>query len=122
LQGLDCAACAAKIEAAVARETGLTGVGVDFATRSMYLPPEHAAAVQQIIDRIEPGVRLVEAASWSAPAGAGCGAAPSIERYGAPHVPAAGGGLGRGGHPGAGGGQGRRRRGGGGARGGVVAV
>jgi len=109
LQGLDCAACAAKIEAAVARETGLTGVGVDFATRSMYLPPEHAAAVQQIIDRIEPGVRLVEAASWSAPAGGGSGAAPSLERPGAHHVHAADGGLGRGGHPDAGAEMGRRR-------------
>ncbi|OUM99076.1 MAG: cadmium-translocating P-type ATPase [Firmicutes bacterium ZCTH02-B6] len=63
LQGLDCAACAAKIEAAVAKETGLQGVGVDFATRSLYLPPEHAATVQRIIDRIEPGVRLVEAST-----------------------------------------------------------
>ncbi|HEY8417125.1 MAG TPA: hypothetical protein VIK93_03705, partial [Limnochordales bacterium] len=61
LEGLDCAACAARIEAAVAQETGLRGVGVDFATRSIYLPPEHAAAVQRVIDRIEPGVRLVEA-------------------------------------------------------------
>ncbi len=61
LEGLDCAACAAKIEHAVARETGLSGVGVDFATRSMYISPEHAEAVQRVIDRVEPGVRLVEA-------------------------------------------------------------
>ena len=72
LEGLDCAACAAKIEAAVARETGLRGVGVDFATRSIYLPPEHAAEVQRVIERVEPGVRLVEAP----PASPGTGPAP----------------------------------------------
>lgn len=71
LAGIDCAACAAKIEAAVQQEIGLHGVGVDFATRSIYLPSEHAAAVQQIIERIEPGVRLVEASSDAGAAGPG---------------------------------------------------
>lgn len=61
LEGLDCANCAAKIESAVQRETGLTDVGINFATRSVYLPPEYAPKVQQIIDEVEPGVKLVDA-------------------------------------------------------------
>jgi len=62
LEGLDCANCAAKIEAEVRRETGLEDVGINFATRSIYLPPQLAPEVQRIIDRIEPGVKLVDAA------------------------------------------------------------
>src|SRR5690606_11516595 len=62
LQGLDCANCAATIEAEIEREIGLTGTGINFASRSIFLPAVHAAKVQQIIDRIEPGVKLVEAA------------------------------------------------------------
>lgn len=61
LEGLDCANCAAKIEAEVRRETGLTEVGINFSTRSIFLPPEVAPEVQHIIDRVEPGVKLVDA-------------------------------------------------------------
>lgn len=60
LQGLDCANCAAKIELAVAQETGWQGAGINFGTGSIYLPPELAPRVQEIIDRIEPGVKLVD--------------------------------------------------------------
>lgn len=63
LQGLDCANCAAKIEAAVQRETGWKEAAINFSTRSIFLPAEYVPAVQQIIDRIEPGVQLVEAAA-----------------------------------------------------------
>jgi len=59
LQGLDCANCAAKIEAEIRRETGLTEAGINFSARSILLPPVYAEQVQQIIDRIEPGVKLV---------------------------------------------------------------
>lgn len=61
LEGLDCAVCAGKIETEVQRDTGLTDVGINFSTRSIYLPPEYASTVQGIIDRIEPGVKLSDA-------------------------------------------------------------
>lgn len=70
LQGLDCANCAAKIETAVQRETGLAEVGINFSTRSIFLPPEQAQKVQGIIDRIEPGVVLVAAQDVSSSPGA----------------------------------------------------
>lgn len=76
LQGLDCANCAAKIEAAVQQETGLQEAAINFSARSMYLPVEYVPRVQAIIDRIEPGVRLVEAAA----AGDGVAAAINAER------------------------------------------
>jgi len=60
LQGLDCAHCAARIEAEVQRSTGLAGATVNFSTRSILLPPEAVPEVQRIIDRIEPGVKLVD--------------------------------------------------------------
>lgn len=66
LEGLDCAGCAAQIEAEVRRETGLEDVGINFATRSIFIPPQFAPAVQSIVDRIEPGVKLVEAAALEA--------------------------------------------------------
>lgn len=59
LQGLDCANCAAKIEAAVQRELGLNDAHINFAAQSIYLPHEAADQVQRIIDRIEPGVQLI---------------------------------------------------------------
>ena len=71
LQGLDCAACAAKIEEAVARETGWQEARVNFATGSIYLPPELVPAVQEILDRIEPGVRLIDPEPASGGAAAG---------------------------------------------------
>lgn len=61
LEGLDCANCAAKIEDALQRDTGLDAT-INFSTRSIYLPPESAEAVQRVIDRVEPGVKLVEPA------------------------------------------------------------
>lgn len=60
LEGLDCANCAAKIEAEVQRETGFAEARINFGTRSIFLPPELAPSVQRIIDRIEPGVKLIE--------------------------------------------------------------
>lgn len=61
LQGLDCASCAAKIEVAVQREMGLSDAAINFAARTIFLPPQYAPKVQEIIDRIEPGVVLVAA-------------------------------------------------------------
>ena len=68
LEGLDCPNCAAKIEAEVQRETGLAESGINFSTRSIFLPPELAPRVQSIIDRIEPGVRLIDPDERRAPA------------------------------------------------------
>src|SRR5690606_31361110 len=76
LQGLDCANCAAKIEAAVQQETGLQDAAINFSTRSMYLPLEYVPRVQASDDRVDPAVRLVEAAA----AGDGVAAANSAER------------------------------------------
>ncbi|GFN21982.1 heavy metal translocating P-type ATPase [Thermanaeromonas sp. C210] len=60
LAGLECASCAAKIEQELRKIKGLEGVTVNFADQSVELPPELAAAAQEAISRVEPGVRLVE--------------------------------------------------------------
>jgi len=60
LQGLDCASCAAKIEAALQEVEGLERVRVAFATQSVELDPALAGVAQKVIDRVDPGVKLVE--------------------------------------------------------------
>ncbi|MCF8094376.1 MAG: cadmium-translocating P-type ATPase [Desulfobacteraceae bacterium] len=59
MQGLNCANCAAKIEKKLNRLEGASGVSVNFAAKTIFLDPEHEKAAQEVIDRIEPGVRLI---------------------------------------------------------------
>jgi len=59
LEGLDCAHCAAKIERELNKIEGIGPVSVNFATKSLHLDPAFAPVAQEIIDRIEPGVKLI---------------------------------------------------------------
>lgn len=59
LEGLDCPHCAAKIERELNKIEGIGPVSVNFAAKSLHLDPSHAPAAQAIIERIEPGVKLV---------------------------------------------------------------
>lgn len=58
LDGLDCVNCAAKIEKELNKNPGLEHVKVKFVTKSIELPEEHFAVAQEVIARLEPGVRL----------------------------------------------------------------
>jgi Cd2+/Zn2+-exporting ATPase len=58
LDGLDCVNCAAKIEKELNKNPGLEHVKVNFVTKSIELPEEHFAVAQEVIARLEPGVRL----------------------------------------------------------------
>ncbi|NLW58872.1 MAG: hypothetical protein GX073_00795, partial [Firmicutes bacterium] len=58
LEGLDCANCAVKIENELKKNPGLEKVKVNFATKSIELPEELYAVAQEVIARLEPGVRL----------------------------------------------------------------
>lgn len=58
LQGLSCSNCATKIEKAFCSEKTIGDTVVNFATQTVYLPPEALELAQQIVERIEPGVKL----------------------------------------------------------------
>lgn len=60
LAGLDCAACAAKLEQELRRVKGLEQAVINFAAGSLEAPPEMLAAAREVIARVEPGVRLLE--------------------------------------------------------------
>ena len=58
IEGLDCASCAAKMEATMHKE-GISYASVNFASKSVLLMQKDFAKAQEIIERIEPGVILV---------------------------------------------------------------
>lgn len=58
LDGLHCAGCAGKIERTLQQQQGMDYVVLSFATKSIYLKPEHVPKAQEIIDSIESGVTL----------------------------------------------------------------
>lgn len=58
LHGLDCAGCAAKIEARLQRELDQEA-SVSFATLTLMIDPNQVASAQKIIDAVEPGVTIV---------------------------------------------------------------
>ncbi len=67
LVGLDCANCAAKMEAAISKLDGVSNASVNFMTTKMVLEAEDdkmtevLAAAEKIIKRIEPQVVLKKA-------------------------------------------------------------
>lgn len=69
LEGLDCAHCAQEIESALRRVDRFRDARVNFATQSVHLEERHAPEAQDIIDRVEEGVRLRPAAESGAGAG-----------------------------------------------------
>lgn len=58
LEGLDCANCAAKVEAELHRR-GLTEATISFATGQIILPAGLVAEAQAVIDGVDPGVKIV---------------------------------------------------------------
>ncbi|APC09445.1 heavy metal translocating P-type ATPase [Neomoorella thermoacetica] len=60
LAGLDCAGCAARLEQGLRRVKGLEKASINFAARSLDLPPEMLPAALEVIARVEPEVRLTE--------------------------------------------------------------
>ncbi|NLP16681.1 MAG: heavy metal transporter [Clostridiales bacterium] len=67
LEGLDCANCASKIEAAVSKLTGVKEATVNFMTQKLIIEADddNMSAIineaQKIIGRIEPGTKIVQA-------------------------------------------------------------
>ncbi|SHJ34731.1 heavy metal translocating P-type ATPase [Desulfofundulus thermosubterraneus] len=60
LVGLDCPSCAAKIEHELQQIKGLEHVAINFANRTLELPPELARRAQEAIYRVKPEVKLVK--------------------------------------------------------------
>jgi len=67
LEGLDCANCAAKMEAAISKLDGVSSASVNFMTTKMVLEAEDGriseviSAAERIIKKIEPQVVLKRA-------------------------------------------------------------
>src|SRR5690554_4946913 len=59
MEGLDCPTCAAKIEREIKRTPGFEGVKLNFTTKSIELPLDKITAAQELINQVEPGVKLV---------------------------------------------------------------
>jgi len=66
IQGLDCAACGAKIEAAIRKLPGVSSAVVDFANLRLHLDAAHPERVREAIRRIDPGVDIRPAAEAAA--------------------------------------------------------
>lgn len=67
LEGLDCANCAAKMEAAIKKLDGVSNATVNFMTTKMVIEaeddkmPKVLEAAEKIIKKIEPDVKLKKA-------------------------------------------------------------
>ena len=59
LQDLDCANCAAKMEAAIARISGVEKVSINFMTQKMTLEAQEAD-LPRILDEADKAIRRVE--------------------------------------------------------------
>ena len=59
LEGLDCAHCAAKIEHEIQKLEGLSEATVNFATRTIEIDPDFEQDVAEVLQRVEPHVKLV---------------------------------------------------------------
>lgn len=60
LEGLSCAACAAKMEAQLRNIEGVTGVSVSFATKKLYLETDRALDMDRVIDEVKAVVKKLE--------------------------------------------------------------
>ncbi len=58
LKNLDCANCAAKVEAAVQKTAGVRFASVDFATTTLFLDAEDFSAVRTTIQQVEPQIEV----------------------------------------------------------------
>lgn len=69
VEGLDCPNCASKIERALQTIPGMEGVKLNFATKSLNLPQDKLEIAQEVINRIEPRIKLVTVSHRSADQG-----------------------------------------------------
>ena len=72
LDGLDCANCAAKIEAELNKVKGLENVKINFATKNVELPSELFKRAGELISKVEPDIKLRKIE--------GCGLSPHEEK------------------------------------------
>lgn len=59
IEGAFCANCAAKMERALSEIEGIGETNINFATKTVWLPPEDRELAQSIMEKIEPGIKLV---------------------------------------------------------------
>ena len=59
IEGEFCANCSAKMERALSATEGIGETAINYATKTVYLPPSMMSQAQEIMERIEPGVKLV---------------------------------------------------------------
>ena len=72
LDGLDCANCAAKIEAELNKVKGLENVKINFATKNVELPSKLFKRAGEVISKVEPDIKLRKIE--------GCGFSPHEEK------------------------------------------
>ncbi|HVJ49894.1 heavy metal translocating P-type ATPase [Desulfitobacterium sp.] len=60
IEGEFCANCSAKMERALSLTEGYGETTINFVTKTVYLPPSKLQEAQKIMERIEPGIKLVE--------------------------------------------------------------
>jgi Zn2+/Cd2+-exporting ATPase len=59
IEGEFCANCSAKMERVLSTTEGFGETSINYATRSVFLPPDRIQQAQKIMENIEPGIRLV---------------------------------------------------------------
>ncbi|MHB1404419.1 MAG: heavy metal translocating P-type ATPase [Desulfitobacteriaceae bacterium] len=59
IKGEFCANCSAKMERALSATAGIGETAINYATKTVFLPPSMLHQAQEIIENIEPGVKLV---------------------------------------------------------------
>lgn len=59
IEGEFCANCCAKMERALGTTEGIGETSINFVTKTVYLPPDKMLQAQNIMEEIEPGVKLV---------------------------------------------------------------
>ncbi len=63
LDGLDCNSCALKIEQELRKTKGMKEASINFTNQSLDIPPEYLEQARQIIDHIEPNIKILPANS-----------------------------------------------------------
>lgn len=60
IEGEFCANCSAKMERALSATEGYGETSINYVTKTVYLPPAKLQEAQTIMEKIEPGIKLVE--------------------------------------------------------------
>ncbi|MEA4900811.1 heavy metal translocating P-type ATPase [Desulfitobacterium sp.] len=60
IEGEFCANCSAKMERALSDAEGFGETTINYVTKTVYLPPSEVQEAQAIMEKIEPGIKLVE--------------------------------------------------------------